>query len=729
MRKKNYGFTLIEVLITIFVASLLVLAIFNMFDYALKIIGTNKSRIGAISLANEKMERIRNLPYNSVGTQGGIPSGSIAQTEQIIRNGVTYTVSTQVIYIDDPFDGTVGGVPADLLGNDYKRVRINVSWQSYLGSSVAIISDIAPKGIETNLGGGTLYITVFNANGNPINGANVHIENSAVNPQILIDVLTNAEGHAIFPGAPASIESYKVTVTKTGYSTDQTYDRTIQNPNPTKPHASVFAGQKTDISFAIDLVSSLTIYTMRQALPDNWQINTDSSGASHYNPTLEIDSLGNMYFAWEDYRDSANSPRIYSQKYKTDETPGWSPDARVSSAVNQVNPDMALDSQNNIYYAWNDDVNGNQDVFLIKRDANGNDLWSGSKKIDTGANSADQILPIIDVDGANNCYVVWQDDRDDCGDIYLHKITPAGNNGWAAEVKATSDSPGNCQINPYLKIDSDNNVYVAWTDSRAGNQDIYSQKFDSAGTKLWANDLKINTDSGTAAQNFTSFDFDSNGNIYFSWTDWRDGNQNIYAQKYSPDGTNLWGSDIKINTDSTATDQYYSSIIVSGNFVYFAWTDERQGNRDVYAQKYNLDGVKQWESDLRVNTDNTATDQYSASLAVDSSGTVYVTWQDNRNNNFNIYAAKFEAPQEITYVGSVPLAITGAKLIGTDPDIHKYSDNSLSTDSDGRLLLNTMEWDLYTIATTGGYTIKLSNPVQPINLLPNSSQTIYLNLN
>jgi prepilin-type N-terminal cleavage/methylation domain-containing protein len=728
-KKTSNGFTLIEVLITILVTSFLVLAIFNMFNYALQIIGTNKARIGAISLANEKMERIRNLPYNSIGTVGGIPSGNIPQTEQIIRNGVIYTVSTQVIYIDDPFDGTVGGTPNDLLGNDYKRVRINVAWSGNFPDSVSVISDVAPQGIESNVGGGTLFITVFNANGLAVSGANVYIENTNVNPQISINVATDSEGRAIFPGAPTSMESYKITVTKTGYSTDKTYDRDAQNPNPTKPHASVLEGQKTDISFAIDLVSNLTIYTIRQELPDNWQINTDSDTAAHYNPTVEVDSSGKMYFAWEDYRGSATSPRIYSQKYNNDETMAWASDLRVSSAVNQVNPDIAIDSQNNIYYGWNDDVNGNQDVFLIKRDANGADLWAGSKKIDTGANSADQILPIIDVDSSDNCYVVWQDSRDDCGDIYLHKVTPDGNKGWAVEVKVTSDAPGNCQMNPYLRIDANNNVYVAWTDNRQGNQDIYAQKFDSSGTKLWANDLRVDTDPGAANQNFVSFDFDSTGNIYFSWTDWRDVNQNIYAQKYSADGANLWGSDVQINTYDNGTDQYYSQVVVSGNFVYFAWTDERQGNRDVYAQKYNLDGTKQWSSDLRVNTDNTNSDQYSAGLAVDSAGTVYVTWQDNRAGNFNIYAAKFESPQPVTYVDSVPLTLRGAKLIGTDPNILKYSNESLATDSNGRLLLNNLEWDVYIITTGGGYTIKLSEPVQPINLLPNSLQTVNLNLN
>lgn len=668
------GFTLIEVLVSLFVASLLVLAIYSMFDYSLRVIRTNKAKIGAMSLANEKMERIRNLPYDSIGTSGGIPAGAIPQTEQITRNGSNYTLSTQVIYIDDPFDGIVGGTPNDLLGNDYKRVRINVSWSGFLADSVSIISDVAPKGIESNAGGGTLYITVFNANGSAVSGANVHIENTAVNPQVLIDIVTDSAGHVILPGAPASIESYKITVNKAGYSTDKTYDRDpITNPNPTKPHASVFEGQKTDISFAIDQVSSLTIYTIRQDLPDNWKINTDSTSAAHYNPTIEIDSSGKMYFAWEDYRDSASSPRIYSQKYNNDETKAWSNDLRVSAAVNQTNPDIALDSQNNSYFAWNDDVNGNQDVFLIKRDANGNDLWSGSKKVDTGANSSDQILPIIDVDSLNNCYVVWQDNRNGCGDIYLHKISPAGANIWASEVKANSDGAGACHINPYLKIDSNNNIYVAWTDNRDGNQDIYAQKIDS-------------------------------------------------------DGNKLWGSDVKINSDGTITDQYYSSIIVSGDFVYFTWTDERQDNRDIYAQKYNFDGVKQWNNDIRVNTDNTDSDQYSSSLAVDSSGMVYVTWQDNREGNFNIYAAKFEAPQTISNVGDVPLTLTGAKLIGSTPDIYKYS-NNLTTDSNGRLLLNNLEWDLYSIIISGGYTLKLSDPVQPINVLPNSSQTVYLNLN
>jgi len=65
--------------------------------------------------------------------------------------------------------------------------------------------------VETTNGGGTLSILVFDAEGGAVPNANVHIENTAVTPNISTDYATNENGNTIIPGAPTSTESYKIT--------------------------------------------------------------------------------------------------------------------------------------------------------------------------------------------------------------------------------------------------------------------------------------------------------------------------------------------------------------------------------------------------------------------------------------------------------------------------------------------------------------------------------------
>ena len=53
-------------------------------------------------------------------------------------------------------------------------------------------------------------------------------------------------------------------VTESDCLSDQTYPKTGQNPNPTKPDATISNGQVTQVSFSIDLLSSLVINALNQ---------------------------------------------------------------------------------------------------------------------------------------------------------------------------------------------------------------------------------------------------------------------------------------------------------------------------------------------------------------------------------------------------------------------------------------------------------------------------------
>ena len=251
------GFTLVETLIGILILALAVLTIYSLFNMSLKIIWESKAKITATQLATQKIEMARNLNYENVGTVGGIPTGPIEQLEQTTRNSIVFTVSTQVVYIDDVFDDVA---PTDTLNTDYKRIKVEVSWPyRFAHKPIIFMTDIMPIGLESAVGGGTLKILVYNASGQPVPQADVTIQNTSLEPNVDISTVTDDQGYVILPGSPESVENYEIAVSKTGYSSEQTYAITAELPSPEKPHASVFENQTTNISFAIDLLSNLNI--------------------------------------------------------------------------------------------------------------------------------------------------------------------------------------------------------------------------------------------------------------------------------------------------------------------------------------------------------------------------------------------------------------------------------------------------------------------------------------
>ena len=258
MFQDNKGFTLIETLVGVSILILVFTGIYGAFQFGLKVIGQNKARVTATALANQKIENVRNLPYQQIGTLGGIPPGDIPETETVNRNNLDFTVKTTIGYQDDPFDGLA---PIDPLPNDYKKVKVKVSWPGFLGGEVVLISDVAPRGLETFEGGGNLLISAFDALGQPVVQANIHLINTALNPPIDTNYQTNDQGQYLVAGAPSSTNAYQISLTKSGFSSDRTYG-TEEVANPNKPHTSVVEGKLTEISFSIDKLSSFLIKTL-----------------------------------------------------------------------------------------------------------------------------------------------------------------------------------------------------------------------------------------------------------------------------------------------------------------------------------------------------------------------------------------------------------------------------------------------------------------------------------
>lgn len=251
------GFTLIETLVALAVFGIFFAAIAVILQQILMNVGESRVRATALSLAQQKMEVVRNLPYAQVGTLGGVPQGTLATSEVTTINELPFTVTTSIVYMDDSFDGLA---PVDTIDTDYKRVRIEVTWGGVYPSRlpIVLVTNVVPKNTESTTGGGTLSIQVYDANGQPITNATIKVDNTLVTPAIHTQTLTDNNGLASFPGSPPCVTCYQITITKDGYSTDRTYG-TNEVVNPLKPHANMFDGNVTQVAFAIDRVSTLVV--------------------------------------------------------------------------------------------------------------------------------------------------------------------------------------------------------------------------------------------------------------------------------------------------------------------------------------------------------------------------------------------------------------------------------------------------------------------------------------
>ncbi len=328
---RTNGLTLIEVLLATVIIGIIAVGASNLFLLSMRSSQEAERRVVAIALANERMEMIRNLPYENVGTIGGIPSGAIAQAETITRNSINYEVKTEVRYVDDVYDGSASGsteeedfiiichIPpghpenqttirvaasaldahlahgdytgacgsgggdgtdeGDDYNGDYKLARVEVDWASqYETQPVLLMTYIAPKGIEGGSLSGTLDLQIASAEGVGIAEADVEIISDQTDPTIDITTETNAEGRVVMPGFPEMAEAYQVIVHKDGYTSEQTYAATDDFlPDAEHTNLTMLVQQVTSKLLFIDLVAQVELKTVDAEgvvignVPYHWQ--------------------------------------------------------------------------------------------------------------------------------------------------------------------------------------------------------------------------------------------------------------------------------------------------------------------------------------------------------------------------------------------------------------------------------------------------------------------------
>jgi Tfp pilus assembly protein PilV len=107
--REESGYSLVEVMASIMILALAIIPMVSMFDMALNVAARGSDYNMARTLANDKLEEIRALPYNKPGDAADSvvekypPGTDVADTPQ---SGFTRTVTTKY-FVEDPTDGNI----------------------------------------------------------------------------------------------------------------------------------------------------------------------------------------------------------------------------------------------------------------------------------------------------------------------------------------------------------------------------------------------------------------------------------------------------------------------------------------------------------------------------------------------------------------------------------------------------------------------------------------------
>lgn len=294
----------------------------------------------------------------------------------------------------------------------------------------------------------------------------------------------------------------------------------------------------------------------------------------------------------------------------------------------QADPWIIHDGSGGVYYAWDDNRNGNYDIYMQRVDSTGNLLWNLQGIIICDVQGHQLGVRVIE-DGIGGAILCWIDARGgDDFNLYAQRVDENGNLQWGTGV-VVCDIAGS-QFNAVTISDQNQGVVVVWQDCRSSDNDIYAQRLDSLGNQCWiSTGLPLCTSPGQQYEP-TLADL-GNGYFIILWEDRRNGNYDIYGQIFDTTGNLYWESNGK-QLISFNSHQFQPEVaVVNDSHFVIVWEDCRNGDIDIdlYAQKFDWQGVALWDPsgvELGIGLDY----QRDAQLVADGTDGLFICWEDAR---------------------------------------------------------------------------------------------------
>lgn len=370
--------------------------------------------------------------------------------------------------------------------------------------------------------------------------------------------------------------------------------------------------------------------------------------------------------------------------------PGWGDDIRLTYANgHSLEPTVVMDSNETIFVVWQDEREGNYDLYL-KKSADYGKNWSSDIKItNTSINSG---WPRIAMDSTDTLHVLWleEDESSDGWRPYdndykqiLYKNSGDGGNTWSSEVQIASNTGKMQQCGLDIAVGMDDVIHVSYSIYPPSN--IYYRNSTDDGIS-WSTPRLIGSDQDCARP--TVIEADTLGHVYVAFHIWDNMGDLLFVK--SNDNGNTWDSASSlIGGNGWATYSHLDST--DDGFVLLTYcdnlgvgSDSFNDPRDVYI-RMSYDYAQTWGSRIRLTDDNYQA--YWPITALDSQNNSHVVWYDERDGNQEIYYTKLDF-NGTTLIDDTRLTYdpeaSSSPVIAIDSDDTRHvfwEDNRISSDN------------------------------------------------
>ncbi|HTZ11149.1 MAG TPA: sialidase family protein, partial [Candidatus Margulisiibacteriota bacterium] len=320
------------------------------------------------------------------------------------------------------------------------------------------------------------------------------------------------------------------------------------------------------------------------------------------NPAIAVDASGNVYIIWENEDADGNSSLYFARMLQGTDAfeSGLIPvDDSLGLLTHQHQPALDTLADGTIVISWAND-NGSDGIYYAKSSDNGDSLWQITSdqivKLDDGTGSSPR-YPSIKADASgSNKYVAWSAEKLGRRGIFVNRVNSSEKKDFVNDIRIDDNTFGNNADRPSLAAlpsttlgEGNVSLCVAWENQGADSDtDIFFDK--SADGVNWGTDIQVNDDSETPqAQKEPKVAMDENGDIFAVWSDFRNGEWDIYFANSVDNGISF-KTNIIVNGDTgTATqDKPYVFLSPDGENFCISWTDYRNGLGEIFFNRNSI---------------------------------------------------------------------------------------------------------------------------------------------
>ncbi len=376
--------------------------------------------------------------------------------------------------------------------------------------------------------------------------------------------------------------------------------------------------------------------------------------------------------------------------------PVYLPSKNVPGGVNKQDASLAVDrTTGEVHIVWTGLSGNNTDVYYASSIDGGNS-FSPPRKINTGADYANQSQACIALSSDGKVHIAWKDERSGLGQIYY-----ACSSSVFANVKVDpAVLPNTDQSKPALAVGPDGKAQLVWQEMTVGPTITYRLCYAKSltefaftpatqigsGTRFkgestiavdacnrahvaYSDDpgsrtvMYANSTNGTFAnftqvsyegvfQYYPSIGVDANYNVYVAWQDTTDNYAQVYCSRL-PAGASAFDARVSVSDAPSAWEIAPKLALSQDGKIWLAWTnyDDATGLFDIYlCNSTNGQTFTPRERISEGPEEMPAKNRYSVSLAIDASGYPHACWNDEREGWWNESAVYYTHKMFPTYV-------------------------------------------------------------------------------